>query len=213
MFDPPPDWLLSGQPAIDRGGPPDPYCAAATKRTEEPAEGTEHFCGYVAGFDSRWRAAAQGLHSRLAFRIGDNVMSEPNQDDLGLNAAALFAHIRKLGDDPDASYLWSFSFSSSSADDLEEAAEQLGELTVDRLSLDPDHIQFELAEESLVIEPDGSETPGPPVLFLEFTRALSETQLAELHEAYHGQCVGTTLTYEGVSNYDLPEGDDWERAD
>lgn len=133
-----------------------------------------------------------------------------NDDELKFDATALFAHLREMGDEPESPYLWSFGFSSPIADELEAIVEELGEATVNMLAISPENIAFELAESVTLVEEDGTESTGPPYLSLEFTGVLTESELQQLHEAFAEECENTPVTYDGVTNYSLPDDDDWE---
>lgn len=134
------------------------------------------------------------------------------EDELKFDAAALYAHLRDQGDEPDRPYLWSFGFTSPIADELEAIVEELGEAAVDTLAIGPDNIAFELAESMVTSDEDG-ETIGPPYLSLEFTGVLTESELHNLHERFTDLCEVTPVTYDGVTNYGLPEDGEWAEED
>lgn len=135
------------------------------------------------------------------------------EDDLKFDAAALYAHLRDIGDEPEAPFLWSFGFSSPIADELEAVVEDLGEIAVETLAISSENIAFELAESVNFIDEDGYESTGPPYLSLEFTGVLTESELQNLHERFQEQCLHTPVTYDGVSYYTLPDDDGWDEAE
>lgn len=116
------------------------------------------------------------------------------EPDLTRDAAALFEHLRKLGEDGDELKRWCFMFES-------EDIEQLEELAVFLDSRLREFFHVLIQDETEVLDDDGQISAGPPLLRLEFVGVVDQPLLTGMHRRLEELATDYGVAYQGCASH------------